>query len=263
MSGIVDTHAHLEEIDDLDKVITAAKAADVIAIVTVGSDTQSNQRVLEIAHIYPGFVFPAIGLDPWHIKTTSIENDLEYIRLNVSRTIAIGEIGLDYHKKVLEINDKDIQKRVFSELLKIASSYKKVALVHSRYAWKDCFNLVEGTSVEKAVFHWYTGPSSVLGDILSHGYYISATPAVEYHSDHRRAIRETPLDRLLLETDSPVTYGHGGQGEFKARPADVNRSLEGAAKLKGISITELAQTTTANTIKLFKLSINKPEGPNR
>ena len=111
--------------------------------------------------------------------------------------------------------------------------------------------LDDNGKVEKAVFHWYTGTSSVLRDIIAGGYYISVTPAVSYHEEHRRAVKETPLQQLLLETDSPVTYARGREGEFKATPADALRSLKGAAELKGLSETELAETTTRNAKRLF------------
>jgi TatD DNase family protein len=260
MVGIIDTHAHLEEIENLEQALVDAKAANVVGIIAVGSDTKSNRQILEIARLHPGFVFPALGLHPWNLKPGDIENDIEFIRNHAFEAIAIGEIGLDYHKKVLALAAKNMQQLAFSELLRIAVKHNKIALVHSRYSWKDCYTLVEEAGVEKAVFHWYTGPSSVLRDILSHGYYISVTPAVEYHSEHRRAARETPLDRILLETDSPVTYGRGRVGEFQARPIDVNRSLKETATLKEISVSELAEITTSNVVKLFELSLNNETG---
>jgi len=103
------------------------------------------------------------------------------------------------------------------------------------------------------VFHWYTGTSSVLRDIVSQGYFISATPAVEYHEEHRRAVKEIPLERMLLETDAPVVYGRGREFEYESRPADVVRSLRGAAGLKGMSEAQLAEVTTENAMRFFGL----------
>jgi TatD DNase family protein len=254
MYQIIDTHAHLDEIENLDKVITEAKAAGLAAIVAVGQDLKSNVRTLEIAAAYPGYVYPALGLHPWNIHEPDIDANLEFIRANISKAAAAGEIGLDYHKKVREGADKDLQKNVLRELLAIAKAQGKPALIHSRYAWRDALDLVIESGVEKAVFHWFTGPTSVLRDILDRGYYISATPAIEYHEEHRRAVKETPLSQLLLETDSPVTYARGREGEFIASPADVTRSLKGAAVLKGLSEAEIARATTENARRLFGLS---------
>ena len=256
MFKIIDTHAHLEEIAGIEQVAAGAKAAGLAAIIAMGSDITSNIRTLEIAAHYPGFVYPALGYHPWNIKEAEIGANLSFIRENIARAVAVGEVGLDYHKRVRAVADKDLQKRVLGEILEIAKEYDKPACVHSRYAWRDAFDAVKEAGLTRAVFHWYTGTSGVLRDILDSGYYISVTPAVAYHEEHRRAVKETPLSQLLLETDSPVTYARGREGEFEARPADVLRSLRGAAILKGISEEEIAQATTENAERLFGIGNN-------
>jgi TatD DNase family protein len=253
MYRLVDTHAHLDEMADLDKVVAGAKQAGLLAIVAVGSDLASNRKVLQIAKQFQGFVFPALGWHPWNIKEAEIDASLEFISANIDQAVAVGEVGLDYHKRVRAAADKDLQKRVLREILKIARDYDKPALIHSRYAWRDALDLAIEAGLEKAVFHWFTGPSGVLRDIIARGYYISATPAVAYHEEHRRAIKETPLGQLLLETDCPVVYARGREGEFTSAPADVARSLKGAAALKGVSEAEIAEVTTGNAQKIFRI----------
>jgi len=250
---LIDTHAHLEEIENLGEAIAEAKAANVIAIIAVGSDYQSNQKVLELAQIYKGFVYPALGLHPYNLRDTGIDRTLEFIEAHIEQVVGIGEIGLDYHKKVREVAEKDVQKSVLGKLLEIAQKYNKPVSIHSRYAWRDALSLVAEAQIEKAVFHWYTGTSSVLRDIVNEGYYVSATPAAEYHEEHRRAIKQIPLERLLLETDSPVVYRRGSECEYEARPVAVLRSLQSAARLKGVSEAQLAEVTTDNALKLFGL----------
>ncbi len=248
---LIDTHAHLDEIADLDDAISRARAAGVVAIIAVGQGLASNEKTLEIARRYPGFVFPALGMHPWSLAQEDVDRCLEFIDGHAKAAIAIGEVGLDYHKRVRAVADKDRQQAVFSELLKIAARHDRPALVHSRYAWRDALTLVENAGVGKAVFHWYTGTSSVLREIIERGYFVSATPAVEYHEEHRRAVKEAPLGQLLLETDCPVIYGRGTASEFTAHPADVARSLKGAALLKGVSEEDLARLTTQNAVRLF------------
>jgi TatD DNase family protein len=254
MFQLIDTHAHLDEIADLERVIENAKKAGLLAIVAVGSSLASNQKILQIAHLYTGFVYPALGWHPWYIKESDIDANLEFIKANVSQAVAIGEVGLDYHQRVRAVADKDLQKRALREILKIAREHQKPALIHSRYAWRDALDLVIEARLEKAVFHWFTGPSSVLRDIIARGYYISATPAVEYHEEHKRAIKEVPLEQLLLETDCPVVYARGREGEFTSSPADVARSLKGAAALKGVSEDEIAAVTTENARRVLELN---------
>ena len=253
MYRLIDTHAHLEEIENLEPVLAEAREAGLTAIVAVGSDLESNEKILRLAGIYQGFVYAALGWHPWFIREAEISANLEFIESHIDVAVAVGEIGLDYHKRVRAIAGKDLQKQVLREILKIARDYNKPALIHSRYAWRDAYDLVKEAELEKAVFHWYTGTSGVLRDIISQGYYISVTPAVEYHEEHRRAVKEVPLERMLLETDAPVVYRRGSELEYESSPADVIRSLRGAAELKGRSEAEIAEATTANATKLFGL----------
>ena len=111
--------------------------------------------------------------------------------------------------------------------------------------------MVKEAGIKKAVFHWFTGFSSVLRDIIEAGYFISATPATEYHGEHRRAIKETPLEKLLLETDCPVTYGR--ETRYRSEPADILRSLRAVAAIKGIDEISVAEQTTHNATHFFDL----------
>jgi TatD DNase family protein len=250
----IDTHAHLDDLENLSAAIEAAKKAGVTGIIAVGVDIASNQKLLQIAAQYRGFVYPAFGYYPGSIKEAEIDLNLEFIRANVAQAVAIGEVGLDYSKWVRAGAAKELQKHALREIFKIARDNDKPALIHSRYAWRDALDLAVEAGLEKAVFHWYTGPLSVLRDILAQGYCISATPALEYHPEHQQAIKATPLAQLLLETDCPVVYAKGREDEFASSPADVVRSLKGAAALKGVSESEIAAATTENAKRLFGLS---------
>jgi len=252
---LVDSHAHLEELADLDSAIERAKERGVVAIVAVGSDYQSNNQVLEIAEKYRDFVYPAIGFHPGSLgeAISSLERDFQFIEDNVEKVVALGEVGLDYHKELIKLSSKDLQKHVFGSILALAKRYNKPVIVHSRYAWRDSFILVKEAEVEKAVFHWYTGPTNVLKDILSQGYFVSATLAAEYHEEHRRAIKQAELESLLLETDSPVIYrGH------QAEPADVVRVLISVAGLKGLPPQMVANKTTENAMRLYRIPDRLP-----
>lgn len=256
MYRLVDTHAHLEEIEELPSGLSKAKEAGLIAIIAVGSDYQSNLEVLEIAQDYPGFVYPALGLHPWGLENLSpneLEENLRLIETKMDSIVAIGEIGLDYDKRVLKVSPKPLQQEAFKSLLSLTLKYDKPAIIHSRYAWQDAYNLVKETGVKQAVFHWFTGFSSVLRSIIDAGYFISATPAAEYHEEHRRAIKETPLDRLLLETDCPVAYGR--ETRYTSQPADILRVLKAVAIIKGVDEAVVAKQTTKNAIGLFHLGL--------
>ena len=256
MNKIVDTHAHLEELENVDESIEKAKGNGIIGIIAVGSNHQSNENVLRISEKHKSFVYPALGLHPWdtgNLSTQQLDIALAFIHDNLSVCIGVGEVGLDYHKKVLQVSNKELQKDMLMRLCNIATQAGKPVIVHSRYAWKDALNIMQGARVDKAVFHWYTGSVNVLQDIIATGYYISATPAAEYHEEHRRAIKETPVDRLLLETDCPVLYGR--ETRYASEPVDVTRSLKAVSALKDIPESEVAVQTTHNAARLFGLSI--------
>jgi len=253
---LIDTHAHLDELQSVDLMLQEAQENGVIAIVAVGSDYQSNMKILEISQKHRRFVYPALGLHPWrlaNLEPHQIDENLRFIEQNITTAVAIGEIGLDYHKRLVRAASKEWQKEVLRRLLDLARKYAKPAIIHSRYAWKDSFQSVKDAEVGKAVFHWFTGFSSVLRNIIDAGYFISATPATEYHEEHRRAIRETPLDRLLLETDCPVTYGL--ESKYESKPTDVLRSLKATARLKGTDESIIAELTTRNAIEFFSLDM--------
>jgi len=255
---LVDTHAHLDEVEDCDSVIGRARLAGVAAIIAVGQELSSNIKTLELAEDYQGFVYPALGLHPWAIGSldmAQIEENINFISNNLHRAVALGEVGLDYDKRVLKGADKEMQKTMLRRLLALALRHDKPVSLHSRYAWKDALQEVVAAGIKKLVFHWYTGFSSTLAELIEAGYYISATPAAEYHDEHRRAVREVPVERLLLETDCPVHYGR--EQRYRSQPSDVVRSLGAAAQIKNMGETDLADITAANAARLFGLSISK------
>jgi TatD DNase family protein len=257
MLRLIDTHAHLDEIEDLPEALRDAADAGVVAVIAVGTGYDSNDKVLEIAQKYKGLVYPALGLHPWQLAHTGLaeaERTLHQIEDNIGVAVAVGEIGLDYDKRVKSLASKERQKAVLAELMKLARKYRKPAIIHNRYAWQDALTIAIDAGIKDVVFHWYTGPSSVLRDITAQGYFISATPASEYHTEHRRAVREAPLSRLLLETDAPVAYGR--ENKYISRPRDVLRTLRAAAEIKGIDEAQLAEQTTQNALKFFSITVS-------
>jgi TatD DNase family protein len=254
---VIDTHSHLDELESLESALNKAKQDGLVAVIAVGSNHQSNLKVIEIAQNYPGLVYPALGLHPWalgNLDSDGINLTLKLIEEKVSQIVAIGEIGLDYDKRVIKVAPKELQKETLKRALALARTYIKPVSIHSRYAWKDTFELVKESGIGKAVFHWFTGVSNVLKDILEAGYFISATPATAYHQEHRRAVKETPPDRLLLETDCPVVYGR--ETKYRSQPADILRSLKAVAALTGANESAIARQTTHNALEFFSLNLS-------
>lgn len=254
---LIDTHAHLDEIDHIDEVIKEAQEAGISAIIAVGQDYNSNQYILELSSKYKSFILPALGLHPLilgEIDNTEIERILQQIEEHINEIVAIGEVGLDYHKKVTSRASKELQHDIFKSILSMAKKYDKPLSIHTRYAWKDGFLLVKDSGITKAVFHWYTGFINTLHEIINNGYFISATPAAEYHNEHKRAIKETPLLNLLLETDCPVIYGR--EVRFMAKPADLVRTLQAVSRIKNADTNNVSQITTQNAVNLFGFKLD-------
>ena len=239
--NLIDTHAHLEDVDDLDSVIQRAKMNNIIAIIAVGSSIKSNADILSLASKYNKFIYPSIGIHPIEAET-DVKTAVTQIISNIDCCFAIGEIGLDYQYDI----DKNKQREVFKNMLQVSKEFNKPVSLHSRKAWDDVFSLVQNIGIDKAVFHWYSGPDEVLKKILDNGYFISATPAVLYSPKHRNAIELAPVESILLETDTPVKY----RGVI-SEPSDVTKVLNMVAKIKNISTDKLADITTNNACKLF------------
>jgi TatD DNase family protein len=108
--------------------------------------------------------------------------------------------------------------------------------------------MVRERNIKRAVFHWYSGPLRLLDEILKADYLISATPALAYSPPHQQAVKRAPIERILLETDTPVSY----QGR-EARPKDVRVSLDEVSRLKGLDPLQVSEQTTENASQFFKI----------
>jgi TatD DNase family protein len=144
---------------------------------------------------------------------------------------------------------REKQEEVLHGLLKIALGEKKPVLLHARRAWAEALRILEKLAVERAIFHWYSGPLDILQQVFAQGYWVSATPAVAYSAKHRLAIQAAPLDQLVLETDAPEPYLG-----IKSEPKDLLKTLQSVSELKGRSPAEIAQHTYRNSLAFFRLA---------
>ena len=239
---MIDGHAHLNEIEAIDQAMERARAVGIRGIIAVGMDQTSNQTTLALADRFRGFVHPAIGYHPWSVTLEGTDENLEFIEAHIGSCVAMGEIGLDYGAKA----KKKLQQAVFEKLLDIARRHNRPVIVHSRYSHQRTFSMVKEAGIERAVFHWYSGPPDVLEGILGKGYFISATPALAYSPPHQEAMKIAPLEQILIETDSPVAY----QGKV-SEPADLVVTVQELSRIKGIPLEEVAVITAAATESLY------------
>ena len=256
MLKVVDAHAHLDELSDLEAKLARAASLGVAVVVTAGSDVESSAFSLEVGRRVEGLgvrVYGAIGLHPWSLRgmrADQVEEALRFVESRAQEAIAIGEVGLDYWLPEAREEGpmRELQRRVFARQLRAAKRAGKPVVVHSRGAWRDCLDMVKEADVE-ALFHWFSGPLDVLDELISCGYYISATPAIDYSAEHIDAVRSAPLNRILSETDSPVKYK--GRFNREAEPADVVEVVRMLSSMKGVSVGEAARITASNASSLY------------
>lgn len=244
LEGLIDGHAHLNEIEDMAGALERARAAGVARIVAVGMDVASNRRTLALAAAHPGLVLPAVGFHPWSIEEETIEENLVFVAGHLASCIALGEVGLDYKVRA----KKPLQWSVFDSLLDLAVAAGKPVIVHARFSHQRCHRMVAASGIQKAVFHWYSGPLDLLERILADGYLVSCTPALAYSRAHQDAMRLAPPERILVETDCPVAY----RGKV-SEPAHLIDTLTHLSRLKALPIERVAEVTAANAAAFFGL----------
>ncbi|MCX8205257.1 MAG: TatD family hydrolase [Candidatus Nezhaarchaeota archaeon] len=253
----IDAHAHLEELEHLEEKLLRAVGRGLVAVVAASSDPESITFSLSAqAKFKEPRVFAAVGIHPWSLveAEVDVEASISLVEAEIGRAVALGEVGLDYWlpKARGDEGAREVQREVFARQLKIAKEAGKPVVVHSRGAWRECLEMVKEADVE-ALFHWFSGPMDVLKELLDCGYYISATPAIDYSREHREAVKHTPLSRILSETDSPVYYK--GRLNRKAEPSDVVEVVEMLSKLKEVSLEDAAEACLSNAVSFYKLEV--------
>ncbi|MCK5579705.1 MAG: TatD family hydrolase [Candidatus Omnitrophica bacterium] len=252
---IIDSHAHLDHLDNLEDALDAAYQAGVSAIMAPGVDLTANQKLLEIKkRIIAPKIYVGLGIHPGDIKTAEIDQTIDFIQQNIEEALAIGEIGLDFWYKWVrkDKEKKDEQRNVFQRQLEIAREHDLPVIIHSRGCWQECFDTTKTLGITKAVFHWYSGPVDVLDKILAAGYFVSATPSLACSPQAQDAIRHAPIEQTLIETDSPVYYKtEDGEGGFKSQPKDVLKTLSLYAGLKGMDSEKAVDILNNNARRLF------------
>jgi len=255
--NIIDTHAHIDQLEDLPGALARAAEAGVSDIMAMSVDLDSMQKVLSIAGQYSNpRIHPALGVHPGLVKPELQQAAFDFLRANIGRARAVGETGLDYWYKWVRKDEVERQKQKdsFAFHLDLARECDLPIVIHSRGAWKECLSMVKAARVQKALFHWYSGPVDVLEQIVAAGFYVSTSPSVAYSPESRRAMEQAPLERILIETDSPVNYKEG-EAFFMAEPRDVLRTWKALAALKKIEEEKVLDAVNANARTFFGINI--------
>ncbi|HEY1074777.1 MAG TPA: TatD family hydrolase [Patescibacteria group bacterium] len=245
----IDTHVHLTYPDfgDIGEVITRAKEVGVTRFVSPGLDFKSSEQVIALAKSYPEII-PGIGLHP----LGEAEELAPYADLaKLPEVKAIGEIGTDRNAGPMEDQEKRL--RFFLDL---AVQTEKPALIHIRETWDETFQILADYPQlrGKAVIHCFTGTKKEASKMRELGLLMSVTAILARKNmspETLEAVKEWPLDQMMLETDGPYLAWPGEK--WPNEPSTVAKVAQFIAELKGVSIEEVAERTTQTAERFFNL----------
>jgi TatD DNase family protein len=255
---LIDSHAHIqgkEYAGEREAVIARARQAGVEKIIAVGGagDMSSNTEARALADAFPN-VYATVGMHPHDAKDVGAEDVAKLKELAAHpKVVAVGETGLDYY---YSHSPHDVQRRVFGQFIHMALETDLPIVVHERDAAQETAELLrsEGAGKLRGVIHCFTGNYEAACAYLDLGFYLSFTGIITFKNAGplREVVRKVPLERMLVETDSPYLTPVPHRGK-RNEPAYVRWVAEAIAHIKGIEVEEVAETTTRNVQDLFKI----------
>ena len=267
---LVDTHAHLDALENLEEVIAHAKAAGVSKIITIGTNIESSKKAIDIAEKYSNDdikIYATVGTHPYdgrdEIAQLGIEKCLAPIKSlagSSKKIVGVGEAGLDYYfttdKKIEKTTEqeKSVQRKLFEAQIKLANAVGLPLVIHCRGGWDEIFDLLGKTGLEKGVFHSFTGSVADAQAACALGFYVSFSGIVTFKNakEIQEAGKVVPTDKILVETDCPYLSPEPFRGQ-KNEPANVRITAEFLAGIRSASYSEFAQASMQNAQKLFNI----------
>ena len=247
----IDTHCHIskEYYSDIDFILEGNIKADVNPIIISSSTPQDLKETLSLLATYSN-LYASIGYHP-EVADSITDDDLKFLEehLKNKQVVAIGEIGLDYYYTK---QNRDKQKKLFEQQLQLAEKYHLPVVIHSRDATNDTIETLKKYKVIGSI-HCFSSSLETAKEYLAMGYYLGIGGVVTFkNSKLKETVKEIPLNRILLETDSPYLSPEpfrGQQNSSKNIPIIATK----IAQIKQTSLEEVATKTTTNAIKLFSL----------
>jgi TatD DNase family protein len=254
---LIDTHCHLtfEQLaGDIEVVLERSKEAGVTGWITVGTDTEQNQKAVELTNKFEN-VYAAVGIHPHDAKTVTADILKELRELaQHNKVVAIGETGLDYHYNHSKPQD---QIRAFVSQLKIAKDLNLPVIVHCREAFDETMDILKqlNPGVKGVVFHCFSGSAEQAKIVLDKGFYISFTGVVTFKNAQaaRGAAKIVPVDKLMVETDCPYMSPEPMRKQKINEPALMIHTAKLLAELKGMELADFAEAVTTTSKAFFGL----------
>ena len=251
---LFDTHAHLDDDrfdKDRDETIMQCQRDGVELILNAGSNIETSVKAIALAKKYE-FIYAAVGVHPHDAAEMDEETAGVLAALAGNKKVrAIGEIGLDYH---YDFSPRDVQKQRFVEQIDLARQLKLPVIVHDREAHGEVMDIFKKTRIKEVggVLHSFSGSAEMALECIKLGLYISISGPVTFENARKtvEAVKQVPLDMLLIETDSPYLTPVPYRGK-RNYPGYVRFVAEKIAEIKGISFEEVARQTLENGKRLF------------
>ncbi len=244
---LIDNHAHLDFPhfeEDRERIIERCRK-ELKAVINPGSAVENNRAALELAEDHPDFIYPCAGAHPTKIEgigKEGLEDIIETIRGNKDKLVAVGEIGLDYYH-AQEKGKRERQEEFFIPLLELAEELRLPAVIHSRDAEKRALEILDNYDLSEVVMHCFNGNIDTVKESLDRGYWISVSTQILYSDRVEEIVEETPVEKMLLETDSPFL----APGDEINKPLNVHRSLKKIAEVKEEDKREIGEQINRNT----------------
>jgi TatD DNase family protein len=256
---VIDTHCHLCHkalLAQLDAVLQRARDAGVSGVLCAAGDLAEAAQAAQVAAATPG-VWCMAGVHP-HAAADAPADMTERLRQLAAapRSVAIGEIGLDYH---YDYSPRNVQRAVFERQLALAAELAKPVVVHTREAFDDTLAILRASGIDgqKVIFHSFTEPPAAADAALDFGAAISFSGIVTFKNadELRRSAAMTPDDRLLIETDCPYLSPEPLRKVRTNEPANVAHVAACLARLRGSTPREISDLTAANASRIFALGL--------
>lgn len=251
-----DTHAHYdwEEFDKDRRELFDKFNENVCGLVNIGINLDSAMKVKEYANEY-SYMYYSIGIHPMEVEKENSLDQIEQIyedelKNKDSKLIAIGETGLDYHFDY----PVELQKKYFLEQIKLANKYELPIIIHSRESQEDVYNILKENVVKKAgIMHCYSGAPEMSKKFVEMGYYLGVGGPVTRYKDVEETVRITSIDKIVIETDSPVLPPEPFEKHSRNNSLYLNYIVKKIAEIKGISEEEVIEKTTENAYKVYEI----------
>ncbi len=250
---LIDTHAHLDLMKDPLTAFTRAREAGVAQVITIGIDLESSRKAADLTREMRG-VFCTVGLHPHEASKATPDTwaEMKLMALTAS-AVAVGECGLDFYR---DLSPRHQQREVFKAQIDLALELGLPLVVHDREAHAEVMNMLDKLGAERVggVVHCFSGDAAMAKDLVAMGFCIGVTGVITYKKSKelRALVKEVPLTKILIETDSPylAPTPHRGKTNEPAYVSLVNQAL---AQVLSLPPEEVAQTTADNARRLFGL----------